>query len=40
LALHPARAALYNNLGGFAFEENRMSEALPSLERAYELDPR
>jgi hypothetical protein len=39
LALHPNRAALHNNLGGFAFEENRLAEALPLLERAYALDP-
>ncbi len=39
LAAHPTRAALHNNLGGFAFEENRLAEALPSFERAYELAP-
>jgi protein O-mannosyl-transferase len=39
LAAHPDRAALHNNLGGFAFEENRMADALPYLTRAYELDP-
>jgi Flp pilus assembly protein TadD len=39
LARHPERAALYNNLGGFAFEENRLADALPYLVRAYELDP-
>ncbi len=39
LARHPERAALYNNLGGFAFEENRMTDALGYLTRAYELDP-
>jgi tetratricopeptide (TPR) repeat protein len=39
LARHPNRAALHNNLGGFAFEENRLAEALPLLERAYALDP-
>ncbi len=39
LARNPDLAALHNNVGGFAFEENRLAEALPSLERAWELDP-
>lgn len=39
VARHPDRAALYNNLGGFAFEENRMMDARTFLTRAYELDP-
>lgn len=36
---HPERGALYNNVGGFAFEEGRFAEALPPLERAYALAP-
>lgn len=39
LKRHPERAALYNNVGGFAFEEARFADALASLERAYELGP-
>ncbi len=39
LTRHPTRAALHNNLGGFAFEENRLTDALPFLERAHQLDP-
>jgi hypothetical protein len=39
LERHPTRAALLNNLGGFAFEENRLAEALPLLVRAQALDP-
>lgn len=39
LKRHPDRAALYNNVGGFAFEEARFADALASLERAYELGP-
>jgi hypothetical protein len=39
LARNPTRAALHNNLGGFAFEENRLADALPFLERAHQLDP-
>jgi predicted Zn-dependent protease len=40
LARHPDRAALYNNVGAFAFEENRMADAIPPLERGRALDPR
>ena len=40
LTRHPDRAALYNNLGAFAFEENRLADAIPPLERARVLDPR
>ncbi len=40
LTHHPERAALYNNVGAFAFEENRVAEAIPSLERGRALDPR
>ena len=36
---HPDRACLYNNLGGFAFEDNRLADALPLLARAADLDP-
>ena len=36
---HPDRACLYNNLGGFAFEDNRFADALPLLTRAADLDP-
>ncbi|MEO7435981.1 MAG: tetratricopeptide repeat protein [Candidatus Binatia bacterium] len=36
---HPDRACLYNNLGGFAFEDSRFADALPLLTRAAELDP-
>ncbi|MCC6766842.1 MAG: tetratricopeptide repeat protein [Deltaproteobacteria bacterium] len=39
LRSHPERAALHNNVGGLAFEENRLSDALASLTRAQELDP-
>ena len=39
LARYPTRAALYNNLGGFAFEENRLAEAVSFLTRAQALDP-
>lgn len=39
LMRHPMRAALYNNVGGFAFEEARFADAMQSLERAHELDP-
>lgn len=39
LRRHPNRAALSNNLGAFAFEENRIGEAIPLLERARALDP-
>ncbi len=39
VALHPERAALHNNLGGFAFEENRLDDAVRWLAHAYELDP-
>ncbi len=39
LQRHPDRAALHNNVGGFAFEEARFQEALVSLERARSLDP-
>jgi hypothetical protein len=39
LAQHPTRAAILNNLGGFAFEENRLADALPLLVRAQGLDP-
>jgi tetratricopeptide (TPR) repeat protein len=38
LARHPTRAALANNLGAFAFEENRIGDAIPLLERARALD--
>lgn len=36
---HPDRAALHNNVGGIAFEENRLTDALTALARAQELDP-
>jgi len=36
---YPERACLYNNLGGFAFEDGRFADALPLLTRAAELDP-
>lgn len=36
----PTQACLHNNVGGLAFEENRMNEALSGFERAHELDPR
>jgi tetratricopeptide (TPR) repeat protein len=39
LKRHPERAALHNNVGGFAFEEGRFADALGSLERAYALGP-
>ena len=39
VARHPTRAWLHNNIGGVAFEDNRLGDALQSLERAYELDP-
>jgi predicted Zn-dependent protease len=39
LARYPTRAALSNNLGGFAFEENRVAEAVSLLARAQALDP-
>lgn len=39
LQQHPDRAALHNNVGGFAFEEGRFTEAAPALERAQSLDP-
>jgi hypothetical protein len=39
LAQYPTRAALHNNLGGFAFEENRLAEAVSFLARAQALDP-
>jgi hypothetical protein len=39
LARDPNRAVIHNNLGGFAYEENRLGEAIPYLTRAYELDP-
>ena len=39
LAQYPTRAALPNNLGGFAFEENRGAEAVSFLARAQALDP-
>lgn len=39
LKRHPERAALHNNVGGFAFEEARFTDALASLERAYALGP-
>lgn len=39
LQQHPERAALHNNIGGFAFEEGRYADALPSLERAAALAP-
>ncbi len=39
LARQPTRAALANNLGAIAFEENRIADAVPLLERARALDP-
>lgn len=39
LRRHPERGALYNNVGGFAFEEGRFADALLPLERAYALAP-
>ena len=39
LTRHPERAALYNNVGAFAFEENRIADAIPPLERGRALDP-
>ncbi len=40
LRLHPERAALHNNLGAIAFEENRPAEAIAHLAHARALDPR
>jgi hypothetical protein len=40
LTRHPDRAALHNNIGAFAFEENRIADAIPPLERGRALDPR
>jgi protein O-mannosyl-transferase len=39
VARHPERAVLHNNLGGIAFEENRLADAVAFLVRAHELDP-
>lgn len=39
LARDPNRAALHNNVGGLAFEEGRLADALTALVRAQELDP-
>lgn len=39
LVRHPERAALHNNIGTIAYEENRLSDALPALERAHALAP-
>ena len=39
VAQNPGAAWLHNNIGGIAFEDNRMPDALASLTRAYELDP-
>ncbi len=40
LARNHDSAALHNNIGAIAFEENRMSEAVAELARAHALDPR
>jgi len=40
LIAHPDRAALHNNLGAIAFEENRPREAVERLARAHALDPK
>jgi protein O-mannosyl-transferase len=39
LTRHPERAALHNNIGTIAYEENRLGDALSALVRAHELDP-
>jgi tetratricopeptide (TPR) repeat protein len=39
LRRHPDRACLYDTLGGYAFEERRLTDALQMLTRANELDP-
>ncbi len=39
LKRHPERAALHNNVGGFAFEEGRFADAVGPLERAHALAP-
>jgi protein O-mannosyl-transferase len=39
LAAHPERPALHNNLGGMAFEEGRLADAIPYFERAQVLSP-
>jgi len=39
LIVHPERAAVHNNLGAIAFEENRAAEAVEHLARAWALDP-
>ena len=36
---HPEQACLYDTLGGFAFEERRLADALRLLTHAAELDP-
>jgi len=40
LAKDESSAVLHNNLGGIAFEEGRMPDALAELSRAYQLEPR
>jgi hypothetical protein len=40
LAKDEDSGVLHNNLGGIAFEENRMPDALAELSRAYQLEPR
>jgi tetratricopeptide (TPR) repeat protein len=39
LRRHPDRACLYDTLGGYAYEERRLGDALQMLTRAAELDP-
>jgi len=39
LARNSASAALHNNIGGIAFEEGRLSDALTELTQAHRLDP-
>jgi len=39
LARYPDSAVLHNNLGGLAFDEGRLEEALAELTRARQLDP-
>src|SRR5262249_8364581 len=40
LAKNESSGVLHNNIGGIAFEEGRIPDALAELSRAYQLEPR